>query len=81
MLASFIRHVDENASLGAMAGALFKGAGPLLQKMLQGLPPTSLGEDMAAALEDMKSNLLPLPDNYVKACMKRIIDRSGGNIL
>ena len=80
MLASFIRHVDENASLGVMAGALFKGAGPLLQKMLQGLPPTSLGEDMAAALEDMKSNLLPLPDNYVKACMKRIIDRSGGNI-
>ena len=80
MLSSFIRHVDENSSLGAMAGALFKGAGPLLQKMLQGLPPTSLGEDMAAALDDMKSNLLPLPDNYVKACMKRIIDRSGGNI-
>ena len=80
MLSSFIRHVDENASLGAMAGALFKGAGPLLQKMLQGLPPTSLGEDMAVALDDMKSNLLPLPDNYVKACMKRIIDRSGGNI-
>ncbi|MBR6586583.1 MAG: phosphotransferase, partial [Kiritimatiellae bacterium] len=80
MLASLIRNVDENASTGAMAGALFKGAGPLLQKMLQGLPPAALGEDMSIALEDMKSNLLPLPDSYVKACMRRIIDRSGGHI-
>ena len=80
MLASLIRNVDENASLGAMAGALFKGAGPLLQKMLQGLPPAALGEDLSIALDDMKSNLLPLPESYVKACMRRMIDRSGGRI-
>ena len=81
MLSSLIRHTPDGASAGAMAGALFKGAGPLLQKMLQGLPPSALGDDLSCALEDMKSNLLPIPDGYVAACMKRIVDRSAGRIL
>ena len=81
MLSSLIRHTRDGVSVGVMAGALFKGAGPLLQKMLQGLPPTALGDDLSCALEDMKSNLLPIPDGYVAACMKRIVDRSAGRIL
>lgn len=80
MMASLIRHVNEDSSNGAMVGALFKGAGPLLQKMLQGLPPSSLGPDLAEALRDMKSNLLPIPEEFVKASMRRIIDRSQGSI-
>ena len=81
MLSSLIRHTQDGVTAGVMAGALFKGAGPLLQKMLQGLPPTALGDDLSCALEDMKSNLLPIPDAYVTACMKRIVDRSAGRIL
>lgn len=80
MMASFIRHVDGASTVGAMAGALFKGAGPLLHKMLQGLPPGALGDDLAEALEDMKSNLLPIPEEYVKASMARIVERSNGRI-
>ena len=80
MMASFIRNVDGTSTVGAMAGALFKGAGPLLHKMLQGLPPGALGDDLAEALEDMKSNLLPIPEEYVKASMARIVERSDGRI-
>ena len=80
MLASFARCTDATSSPAAMAGALFRGAGPLLQKMLQGLPQTAFGPDLAGALQDMKSNLQPIPDVFVEATMQRIIARSGGRI-
>jgi hypothetical protein len=80
MMASLIRHVDSESSDAMMLGALFKGAGPLLQKMLQGMPPSALGPELSDALKDMKSNLLPIPDEFVKAGMRRIIDRSQGRI-
>ena len=81
MLSSLVRYTQDGMSAGMMAGALFKGAGPLLQKMLQGLPPSALGDDLACALEDMKSNLLPIPNEYVVASMRRIVERSAGRIL
>lgn len=80
MVASLIRHVDSTSSDAMVLGALFKGAGPLLQKMLQGMPSSALGPELADALKDMKSNLLPIPDEFVKAGMRRIIDRSQGRI-
>ena len=80
MTASLIRYVDAGSSNGAILGALFRGAGPLLQKMLQGLPPAVFGEELSEALRDVKSNLQPIPDNFVKAGMQRIIDRSAGRI-
>ena len=80
MFASLLRNVDESSSDGAVLGALFRGAGPLLQKLLQGLPPAAFGDDLSDALKDVKSNLQPIPEIFVQAGMKRIIDRSGGRI-
>ncbi|MBR5592026.1 MAG: hypothetical protein IKW38_05795 [Kiritimatiellae bacterium] len=80
MLASLFRNTDANSTPGQIVGALFKGAGPLLQKMLQALPVDAFGEDMRDALKDMKSNLQPIPEAIVKAHMLDIVNRSNGAI-
>ena len=80
MVASLIRQTDSESTDAMMLGALFKGAGPLLQKMLQGVPPEALGPELSDALRDVKSNLLPIPDEFVKAGLNRIIERSQGRI-
>ena len=80
MVASLIRQTDSESTNAMMLGALFKGAGPLLQKMLQGVPPEALGPELSDALRDVKSNLLPIPDEFVKAGLNRIIERSQGRI-
>ncbi|MBR3306388.1 MAG: hypothetical protein IKI75_03915 [Lachnospiraceae bacterium] len=61
-------------------GAALKGAGPLLQKMLQGMPENSLSEDFRGVIKDMKSRLAPIPDEFVKAQMQAIASRSEGRI-
>ena len=81
MVAQLIRNVGSDSSEAAAIGEVFKGAGPLLHKMLQGLPAGSLGPELADALKDMKSNLSPIPESYVKACMMQIVERSQGQIL
>ena len=80
MLASIFRNTDANSTPGQVVGALFKGAGPLLQKMLQALPVDAFGEDMRDALKDMKSNLQPIPETIVKAHLLDIVNRSNGAI-
>ena len=67
-------------TMAALLGGLLKGAGPLLQKMLQGMPLDSLPEELKSALQDMKSNLAPIPDEIVKARMLGIVENSGGTI-
>lgn len=80
MLASLFRNTNANSTTGQVVGALFKGTGPLLQKMLQALPVDAFGEDMQDALRDMKSNLQPIPDAIVQAHMLDIVNRSNGEI-
>ena len=81
MLSAFIRNTDENSSDAKQVAELLKGAGPLLQKMLQGLPLTSFNPETQLALKDMKSRLLPIPDEAVKAQMLELVNSSNGNIL
>ena len=61
---------------GNFLGGVFKGAGPLLQKMLQGLPENSLPLKLKLAVKDMKSNLMPIPDAVVTAELSSLVDRS-----
>ena len=70
----------EKMHRGNFIAGILKGAGPLLQKMLQGVPTKGISKDIAEALEDMKSNLAPIPEEIVKAKMQEIIDRSKGRI-
>jgi len=94
MLASMIRNAPikdqvtnalrpggAQALFGAMLGAYFKGAGPLMQKQLQmfssmpGLP--SAFKD---ALADMRSNLPPMSTETVHALLADVVAKSNGQI-
>ncbi|MBR1441464.1 MAG: phosphotransferase, partial [Lachnospiraceae bacterium] len=69
----------ENVSANIMSGVL-KGAGPLMQKMMQAMPMESLPEGIRGAIKDMKSNLAPIPEHLVKTAMEGIVERSKGGI-
>ncbi|MCR5156410.1 MAG: hypothetical protein K6C96_06985 [Butyrivibrio sp.] len=59
---------------------LIRGAGPLLHKMLQGLPEDSLPEAVRLALRDVKSKLPSIPERVIKTQMNTMIEASGGRV-
>ena len=61
-------------------GGLIMGAGPLFQKMMQGLPEEELPEEVRMALADVKSNLTPIPERVVKSRFNAMIENSQGMI-
>ncbi len=67
-------------SMASILGGAFKGAGPLMHKILQGIPEQMLPPGMIGAIKDMKSNLSPIPMDVVKAELASIIERSEGRI-
>ena len=69
------RHRGEEMA-GALLGGMLKGAGPLMQKVMQGMPMAGVPKSLKRAIKDMKSNLLPIPEQYVKDVMNGIIERS-----
>ncbi|MBQ7650925.1 MAG: hypothetical protein IJS15_08195 [Victivallales bacterium] len=81
MLAAMFRNTDNESSNAKQVAELLKGAGPLLQKMLQGLPPSSFGPETRDALKDMKSRLAPIPEEAVKAQLLELVNSSNGEIL
>ena len=81
MIAASIRFGKEGISKGAKLGALLKGAGPLMQKTLQGLDPSMFeNEDFKAALQDMKSKLAPISQRVIHAHLYDIVNKSNGDI-
>ena len=58
-----------------LTGAILKGTSPLMQKMLQGLPRSVVGE-YADALDDMKSKLAPIPRRIVQSYLTKMIKDS-----
>ena len=76
-------NLSKDQKLSAMSGFLggmFKGAGPLFQKMLQGLPKSSLPEGLKKAVEDTQDSLASIPDEVVMAHMDAIKKRSNKQI-
>lgn len=80
MLAAQTRYCAEipgATTEGARLGALLKGAGPVMQKMLQGIDASKLGdEDFKLALGDMKDNLAPIPPKAIKAALFDLVKNS-----
>ncbi|MBQ1547446.1 MAG: phosphotransferase [Lachnospiraceae bacterium] len=70
----------EEESMGNLLGGILKGAGPLFQKILQGLPVDGMPDCMKEALEDVKSKLAPIPEEIVKAQLLGMVERSHGKI-
>ena len=75
-----LKEQKEKEQQGSFLGGFLKGAGPLLHKILQGLPMESLPLELKTAVDDMKSNLAPIADEIVKARMDSMIERSYGAI-
>lgn len=63
-----------------LLGAAFKGAGPIMQKMLQKTPQKDISDELKKSFSDMKSNLAPIPENVVKAHLLEIVNSSNGKI-
>ena len=63
-------------AMGNYLGGLLKGAGPLFQKMMQGLPTDGLPEELKGAVEDMKSKLSPIPEEVVEAQLYNMVQNS-----
>ena len=66
--------------LADILGGMFKGAGPLFQKMMQGIPTTALPTGLAKAIDEMKDSLEPIPKDVVSGQFGSIVRRSGGRI-
>ena len=67
-------------SMGNYIGGLLKGAGPLFQKMMQGLPLEGLPAELRSAVKDMKSKLASIPDEIVEAQLYSMAQRSHGQV-
>ena len=79
MLSSLLRTSKTNSSMAEKFGALLKGAGPIFQKLMQGVPENEVPEAMRGVFADMKTNLAPIPENVVKAQLSRIVEESEGH--
>ena len=83
-----IRPINQNASrlasdvkqAGRYLGGMLKGAGPLFQKMMQGIPEEYFLPELRRALDDVKSNLAPIPDAFVKQKLDEMMQRSQGKV-
>ena len=57
-----------------------KGAGPLMQKMMQGIPERMVISELAGALGVVKSSLAPIDRKYVNKVFDEMIKDSDGEI-
>ncbi|MBR1669308.1 MAG: hypothetical protein IJ695_01275 [Butyrivibrio sp.] len=71
---------DDMDEMSDILGGMFKGAGPLFQKMLQGIPTQELPEGLKKAISDTQDSLAPIPEEVVKNHLKSIIKRSSNKI-
>ncbi len=74
------RETIRKEEAGEFLGGILKGAGPLFQKILQGLPVQGMPPAMAQALDDVKSKLAPIPEDVVKAQLLGMVARSKGKV-
>ena len=58
---------------GRYFASMMKGAGPMMQKILQGIPEASVTIELTPVLQTVKSNLGDIPHSYVQMKMKEII--------
>ena len=80
MASSLLRYAGSESNSGEILGALIKGAGPVLQKLMQGLPQTALPADLRQAVADLKCNLPSIPPEMVRATLLDMVERSNGRI-
>ena len=91
MVASMIRgakpvpanptEAQQTAAKANYIDGILKGAGPLFQKMMQGVPQEAVPEELRQTFFDMKNNLTPIPKELVEAQLNDIVKHSHGEIV
>lgn len=71
---------EQKRAVGEIAGGVLKGAGPVLQKMVQMLDVKKMPDYLQKAIRECKSELKPIPPAYVRAKLDEIVRRSNGRI-
>lgn len=80
-LNSFMSLAFAAESKSDLIAAAFKSMGPLMQKILQGIPTDEISDpDLKKALDVVKSKLSPIPRDFVRAQLYDIKLRSKGQI-
>ena len=74
------KKAEKDRREGSTLSGFLKGCGPLLQKILQGIPEQGMSNGMKKALSDMKSSLAPIPDQVIRQRLETLIARSGGDV-
>ena len=80
MVSAGLRYAPPNATPMQQLGAMLKGAGPVLQKIFQGLDGPGLPRDLRIACQDMKSRLAPIPPDVVESVLLDMVNSSNGRI-
>lgn len=79
-LASVFRQTDSNADPLAILTAMVKAAGPVFQKLVQGVPENTLPEELRPVVACSKSSLNSIPPEVVAAKLFNLVERSNGRI-
>ena len=66
---------------GNVVGGLLKGAGPVFQKLVQMVGAEKLPPYLRKAVKECKSELKPIPMEYVEAKLAEVVRQSNGQIL
>ena len=83
VLSSALRNAPEAADAGSVAGktkflsAIFLGAGPLMQKTLQGIDRRVMGPH-GGAIDVLKSSIPPIPGEYIVSKLEGIAKNNPG---
>ncbi len=80
MIAAMCRYSTNEAAPTAQLGAMLKGAGPLMHKLLQNFDMPGMDPEFKTAIADMKSNLSPIEPAFVQAQLVQLVDDSKGAI-
>ena len=79
-LASVLRQTGPDADQKSVMTAMVKAAGPVFQKLIQGVPENALPEELRSIVACSKSSLAPIPPEVVKAKLYNLVKRSNGRI-
>lgn len=80
ILRSLVGNTQPGATPVDIMSALVKGAGPVMQKLIQGIPLNALPEELRPVVECSKSSLPPIPRDFVRAKLLDMVRQSGGRI-
>ena len=78
--ANSLRRLGEEGIAAKIMAGYIKGAGPLLHKMMQGLPISSMDESMQEMVGDVRSRLMEIDEDLVDGQLQQIIRESNGSI-